>query len=1112
MEELRMKHRLFLLGATALSLLFSCSRAEFEPMDSASGNEKTGRTVLEATAAGDLTPDSKTSFGDKTGNAYPILWSAGDCISVNGVASEELASGGTTTAKFTFDGILDAPFQGVYPASAVNAYFNGEYSVSVPSGQTYTPGQFDPAAGLMLASGSSNLTFKHVMAYLKVTVAGSGSEKIQFISVAARGDENLSGTFAPVFGETPSLTGGADGNDVTLDCGTEGVALGTEFIIPIPARTLASGLTVTVRTTDKKYCVMESTSAFTPVAGKIYNTSFAYSEKGSAVGIWTEEELVAFLNAADGDVACDSYYQKNPATVNYPDPATWSEWVASDGRVHIYADITLRTKIDWSGSAPATRSCTVSNFNGYLDGEGHSITVDPETEWITPFFINLYGTVANLTLNGSFRVGHAASLCAPLVNVVQAGACLDNITSNVDVAYSYASSTSYLALSGIAGFMHAATISNCTYKGTITAAGNAGLPKSGSPVHGIGGVVGYVYEGSTSARGTVIGCNNYGTINVSTVRNTNGSYIMPTGGVVGYIANYNDVSGCNNYAALNTGTSQIFGGVISSSRGEVYDCHNWGEITQDADNKTTTFGGVIEFMGSGHTVSGCTNNATIKVGGAHYAGGVICRCYGTLTDCVNNGEIICDQDSCSVAGVVLNLRGTGVLRNCENNGNITVTGNNSAAGGVCFYMLSNALISDCSNSGNIRFTLTPAVSNTIAFAGGIVAMVGAHSYMDGGVTPPYMVPADLGTNKNYSPTTKFSDNTLSSLTTIRRCVNTGEITFATTESSTTYLRNVAIGGIVGWNWAKTTANAYLRIVSCTNGAANSTYGRLNYEQTISSGSTPPSYSSQAIGGILGCSAPYVLFSAGSAFPYTPGASNSSNLSTYDFGYKAAIDSCQNYGRIWNLASYSNGVTTRSNRALRPCGGIAGAVYGKSNQRVSISNCSSSAYVAMGASTEGGSSTQKARQSYTNSVGGIVGIATFVDVDKCSVSSSANDTFGVGSESRYVMAAGGVFGTVQEKFTVTNCTVHMRMGYYNSKSLSNYGLIVGSVIPTASRSSYDTLMGSEISNNKIMPGVVKVNGSSLTINSDNFTDYLISAEDAADNATNKWLTISGNTWE
>ena len=62
MEELRMKHRLFLLGATALSLLFSCSRAEFEPMDSASGNEKTGRTVLEATAAGDLTPDSKTSF------------------------------------------------------------------------------------------------------------------------------------------------------------------------------------------------------------------------------------------------------------------------------------------------------------------------------------------------------------------------------------------------------------------------------------------------------------------------------------------------------------------------------------------------------------------------------------------------------------------------------------------------------------------------------------------------------------------------------------------------------------------------------------------------------------------------------------------------------------------------------------------------------------------------------------------------------------------------------------------------------------------------------------------------------------------------------------------
>lgn len=45
---------------------------------------------------------TRTSLGDKNGTEYPVLWSAGDKVAVNGVVSEPLAAeyAGKTAAQF----------------------------------------------------------------------------------------------------------------------------------------------------------------------------------------------------------------------------------------------------------------------------------------------------------------------------------------------------------------------------------------------------------------------------------------------------------------------------------------------------------------------------------------------------------------------------------------------------------------------------------------------------------------------------------------------------------------------------------------------------------------------------------------------------------------------------------------------------------------------------------------------------------------------------------------------------------------------------------------------------------------------------------------------------
>lgn len=122
-------------------------------------------TVFTAVSDGTTT---RTALGEKTGGKYPVIWSEGDCIIVNGVVSKPLTAeaAGSNTATFTMGKTLPPPYTAIYPADALNSDL-----ITIKSEQMPIAGNFDPATAIMAAqSESTGLRFRQLCAYLRIKV------------------------------------------------------------------------------------------------------------------------------------------------------------------------------------------------------------------------------------------------------------------------------------------------------------------------------------------------------------------------------------------------------------------------------------------------------------------------------------------------------------------------------------------------------------------------------------------------------------------------------------------------------------------------------------------------------------------------------------------------------------------------------------------------------------------------------------------------------------------------------------------------------------------------------------------------------------------------------
>ena len=176
-----------------------------------------------------------------------------------------------------------------------------------------------------------------------------------------------------------------------------------------------------------------------------------------------------------------------------------------------------------------------------------------------------------------------------------------------------ANTTENRRVGGIVGDTQTTTIKSCTNTGTVTA----------EKLHDVGGVVGYLYYGST-----IEDCSNVGDV-------TGGD---STGGVVGFASAYStggyEISNCTNSGSV-AGASGV-GGVVGVST-----ANDNGQSKQ--------------------TISGCTNAA--KVSGESDVGGIVGE--------HNSDEVITNSGT-----------NTATVSGCINTGSVTATASGGAAGAI----------------------------------------------------------------------------------------------------------------------------------------------------------------------------------------------------------------------------------------------------------------------------------------------------------------------------------------------------------------------------------------------------------------------------------------------
>ena len=210
---------------------------------------------------------TKVHIADKVGEEYPLYWSEGDQIAVNGVASTPLAAEahGQTSATFTIDGTVEYPYNIVYPAPAEGAVATeGMQVVTFLASQPYVANSFAEGSTPLyaqIANEGEAICLNHLAGVLRFAPKGEGTTLTSLVIKAEGG--KLAGNF-DINCADGTLTAQADATDtVTVSFG-EGLTLGAEatpIYVALPAGEYGN-VTITLHTaTDSMTSSINTASA-----------------------------------------------------------------------------------------------------------------------------------------------------------------------------------------------------------------------------------------------------------------------------------------------------------------------------------------------------------------------------------------------------------------------------------------------------------------------------------------------------------------------------------------------------------------------------------------------------------------------------------------------------------------------------------------------------------------------------------------------------------------------------------------------------------------------------------------------------------------------------------
>jgi hypothetical protein len=223
-----MKHLSKILLAVVALFAYSCVTDTTEDLGVTLGNEvQTSLTIsLEGT---------KTHIGEKSGENYPLYWSEGDKIAINGVASEALTAeaDGNVTAVFEFKSALTYPYNIVYPTPVTKldvdlggVRASNSQKVTFLAEQPYKAGSFAEGAAPLYAQvveAGEAINMHHLAGVLRLAPKGEGVTLTSMTVTAEKG--KIAGDFA-VDCSNGALVAEADATNVVTVTFGEGLALG----------------------------------------------------------------------------------------------------------------------------------------------------------------------------------------------------------------------------------------------------------------------------------------------------------------------------------------------------------------------------------------------------------------------------------------------------------------------------------------------------------------------------------------------------------------------------------------------------------------------------------------------------------------------------------------------------------------------------------------------------------------------------------------------------------------------------------------------------------------------------------------------------------------------
>ncbi|MBR0338570.1 MAG: hypothetical protein IIX40_00080 [Alistipes sp.] len=601
---------------------------------------------------------SRTQLGVKGEEIYPLYWSEGDQISVNGVASVALTAeqAGSAKATFTVAGALQTPYCIAYPAAT-----NGK--VLFAENQRHTSNTtFGNGVSTMYAFSEDGIgaELHHLTGVLKVGVTGSATLSYAQISTIDR--KAIAGEFDFDFANGVATATEASKPTINYSFG-EGVALSNEptFIhVAVPAGEY-SELYVTLYDKDGgvMYATVKADDTKPLTAGNVreFSSNITYAATDNVFVIKDRASLKAFAEQA----------------------ATLTK------------DLLFVADVDMTDEAWTP----IEGYAGTINGNGYAIK-----GLTAPLFNTTSATIKGLhlrDLNISVESGVAIGTFANTYN----GALISHCSTSGKLT------VTNLAVSGaVGGFFGktgttalARTIENCKNDCDIKVTGSS----TGTDISGIGGFVGI----AASNTGKLTLSNNENTATIS----ADGTMAARTSfaGFIGYVdlvpIYIND---CHNSGAINvnyTTSSDVNAGGI------------WGRLYRSAADYHAV---VTDCLNSGAINIATNTTGDLAIGGCfgvfYFGSSKIAT--QTFDNCDNSGAITIGGEAVATA-YIGGLVGYGVgfpeIKNCDNlaSGEInyaptTTTGNVFLAGLSGYYRHHiqsadySSTFTDCNNYADIK--------------------------------------------------------------------------------------------------------------------------------------------------------------------------------------------------------------------------------------------------------------------------------------------------------------------------------------------------------------------------------------------------------------------------